>query len=259
MLAEPGRTAYDVNFGLLGFPVRISIGFWIMALVFGYDLVTQLAQLFPGSRGPLLLLWILSVFVSILVHELGHALAMRACGQHASIVLYHFGGLAIPQNTFGAGFSKKNNSKAEKIFITAAGPLAQLMLAGIVIAVAKARGFEILLMPEFLASLPSLAGGQPIDSPGMFGLVNFLVWPSVMWALLNLIPVYPLDGGQIAKEIIELFGGTAYHAIVLSLVCAVLMAAWGVTSGRLFMTLLFVSLAYSNYEMLTGGGPRRRF
>ncbi|QDV71488.1 Peptidase family M50 [Rosistilla carotiformis] len=259
MLAEPGRTAYDVNFGLLGFPVRISIGFWIMALVFGYDLVSQLSQLFPGSRGPLLLLWIFSVFVSILVHELGHAVAMRMCGQQASIVLYHFGGLAIPQNAYGARFSKKNSSKAEKIFITAAGPLAQLTLAAIVIGVARARDFEILLMPDFLSSVPSLAGGQPIDSPGMFGLVNFLVWPSVMWALLNLIPVYPLDGGQIAKEIIELFGGTLYHAIVLSMGCALLMAAYGVMSGRLFMTLLFASLAYSNYEMLTGGGSRGRF
>ncbi|QDS85914.1 Peptidase family M50 [Rosistilla ulvae] len=259
MLAEPGRTAYDVNFGLLGFPVRISIGFWIMALIFGYDLVSQLSQLFPGSRGPLLLLWIFSVFVSILIHELGHALAMRICGLHSSIVLYHFGGLAIPQNTFGAGFSKKKNSKVEKIFISAAGPLAQLSLAAFVIGLAKARGFEILLLPEFLATVPSLAGGEPIDSPGMFGLVNFLVWPSVMWALLNLIPVYPLDGGQIAKEIIELFGGTAYHALVLSMGCAMLMALWGFMSGRLFMTLLFASLAYSNYEMLGGGGFRRRY
>lgn len=259
MLAEPGRTAYDVEFGLFGFAIRISIGFWIMALVFGYDLVSNMELLFPGSRGPLLLLWIFAVFVSILVHELGHAFAMRMYGIHSSVVLYHFGGLAIPRNSFGVGFSKKTSSKTEKIFISAAGPIAQLLLAALVIMLARAKDFEILLLPEFLQRLPGMQSGQPIDSPGLFGLINFLVWPSVMWALLNLIPVYPLDGGQIAREIIGFFGGTAHAALTVSLVCAVGMAVYGLSERQFFLTLLFASLAFSNYEMLSGGNPWRRF
>lgn len=259
MLSEPGRTAYDVHFGLFGFAIRISIGFWIMAVVFGYDLVSDIERLFPDSRGPLLLIWIFSVFLSILVHELGHAFAMRWCGIHSSVVLYHFGGLAIPQNSFGMGFSKKSYGKAEKIFISAAGPIAQLLLAALVIMLARVQGFQILLMPGFLQDVPGLSGGQQIDSPGLFGLINFLVWPSVMWALLNLIPVFPLDGGQIAREIIDFFGGTTHSSLVLSIICAVGMVLYGLRESQIFMVLLFASLAFSNYEMLSGANPWRRY
>ncbi len=57
--------------------------------------LTRLADSNPG-QGILLLMWIAAVFVSILIHELGHALAMRRYGISSYIVLYHFGGLAIP-------------------------------------------------------------------------------------------------------------------------------------------------------------------
>ncbi|MEZ6091041.1 MAG: M50 family metallopeptidase [Pirellulaceae bacterium] len=184
---------------------------------------------------------------------------MRLHGVHSSVVLYHFGGLAIPQNRFGVGIQKKYSSKFENIFISAAGPIAQLLLAAFVIVLARAKGYQIALLPEFLLGLPGLRGGQPIDSPGLFGLVNFLVWPSVMWALLNLIPVYPLDGGQIAREIIGFFGGTMRTALVVSLVSAVGMAVYGLSERQFFLTLLFASLGFSNYEMLSGGNPWRRY
>jgi len=261
MLSEPARTGYDLEFGLFGFPIRISVGFWIMALVFGYDLVSNLAQLdfLADSRGPLLILWVGAVFLSILIHELGHAFAMRYCGIHSSVVLYHFGGLAIPTGAFGAGFSKKNLSQAEKIFISAAGPAAQILLAVFVIVIATTMGYRILLLPEFLSSIPMLDEGKQIVSPGLFGLVNFIVWPSVMWAILNLVPVYPLDGGQIAREIASFLGFSVEHSLKLSIATAALMAVWGLMAGQIFLTFLFASLAYSNYQMLGLGGGYRRY
>ena len=47
-----------------------------------------------------LLSWISVMFVSILVHELGHSLVMRYFGQSSHIVLYMLGGLAIPDSSF---------------------------------------------------------------------------------------------------------------------------------------------------------------
>ena len=64
LIGEPPRTPYDLNFSLLGIPVRIHPFFWLAGLLLG-----------PRQGGPpAILLWIAAVFLAILVHELGHAL-----------------------------------------------------------------------------------------------------------------------------------------------------------------------------------------
>ena len=79
MLAEPNRTPYDLNFRLFGFPVRIHPLFWLGAVLLGgwtFDLGLEYAAI-----------WVAVVFVSILVHELGHAIAFRTFGVDSHIVL----------------------------------------------------------------------------------------------------------------------------------------------------------------------------
>ena len=85
--------------------------FWFMALLFGAGLgsITQT------------LVWIVIVFISILVHELGHTFAMRRYGQDAMIVLYLGGGLAIPTSGRWGYNSRTAN---EQIIISLAGPFA---------------------------------------------------------------------------------------------------------------------------------------
>ena len=79
LLGEPQPTAYDLNFNVLGFQVRIHPLFWLLALIFSSG---------GGRPDPsLILIGIPAILVSILVHELGHALAMRYYGQNARIVL----------------------------------------------------------------------------------------------------------------------------------------------------------------------------
>ena len=83
LLNEPPRSQGDLNFMLLGIPIRIHWMFWLMALFLGYN-----------SRGPKeLLVWVAALLVSILVHELGHAAVMRLYGLQPSITLYGMGGL----------------------------------------------------------------------------------------------------------------------------------------------------------------------
>ena len=53
------------------------------------------------GAGVWLLLWVAAVLISILVHEIGHWLAMRWYGTDAYVVLYHFGGLAVPRGKDG--------------------------------------------------------------------------------------------------------------------------------------------------------------
>jgi Zn-dependent protease len=97
--------------------------------------------------------------------------------------------------------------------------------------------------------------------------VNFLVWISVVWGVVNLLPIFPLDGGQVSEE---LFTATQPHrgmrqSIVLSIVTAAVVAGYellqvlkGDSPGALFTVFLFGYLAYLNYMRLQmhGGGPR---
>ena len=96
--------------------------------------------------------------------------------------------------------------------------------------------------------------GNPIDSAGLFAMVSFYIFPSVVWALLNLIPVWPLDGGRIARSLVLMGGGDSSQALWISLVAAGGMAVYGFRTGNTFMGILFLSLAITNFQMLQHSG-----
>ena len=82
LLSDPGTTQYDLRFSVLGIPVRVHPTFWFIGLLLG-SATPQLS---------LVAIWIGCLFLSILVHELGHALAARSFGWPPDIVLHGFGG-----------------------------------------------------------------------------------------------------------------------------------------------------------------------
>ncbi|MCH8921713.1 MAG: peptidase, partial [Planctomycetes bacterium] len=107
-MAEPPKTQFDLHFSLFGFPVRISPWFWAMSLLLGFRL----------GNPKLLLMWVGVVFVSILIHELGHALAMRYYGWNARITLYAFGGLASYESNWS--MQQGHSSPKSQILISLA-------------------------------------------------------------------------------------------------------------------------------------------
>ncbi|HYH69138.1 MAG TPA: site-2 protease family protein, partial [Urbifossiella sp.] len=117
LFAEPERTAYDLNFRLFRFPVRVHPWFWLVTLIFGSN------RFHPDHPG-FILAWIAVVFVSILVHELGHALAFRAFGVGSHVVLHSFGGLAVPWDNL--------RGRGQRIVVALAGPAAGFLLAAAV-------------------------------------------------------------------------------------------------------------------------------
>ena len=123
LLGEPARTPYDLDLDVLGFHVRVSAWFWALALVLG-----AMYRLLPNHLGDLIIL-VVVLFGSILLHELGHALAFRHYGVNSRIVLHHTGGVAIPD---GGGFGSRR-TKWSTVIISAAGPAFQLALAAVVI------------------------------------------------------------------------------------------------------------------------------
>ena len=254
LLQEPSETPYDLRFQFLGFPVRVSWTFWLGAVVIGYDFaqcdrIAAIRLPSPGV-GPLMLLWALCVLVSILIHELGHALAFRQYGIVSSIVLYHFGGLAVPIGSLrGAIFRQSFDRKT------------RLMGHGRRSACAVGFGCRghrfgqdscvtaFPFLPLGLSELPGMSKvGKPIDSFGLFVLLTFYLYPSIFWALLNLMPVMPLDGGRIARSIVLLSGGTNNQALWLSIVAAGGLAWYAFSHGYSIMGIFFLMFAISNYQ-----------
>lgn len=259
LLQEPTESPYDLRFEMFGFPIRIAWTFWLGAAFFGYNLADYVDLLFadasPG-RLPLLMLWAGCLFVSILIHELGHAFAFRVYGIESTVVLYHFGGLAIPRS---GSFGRGRLSPQQDFVIAAAGPAAQILSAVALLLVFKVFGFaaeSLDYMPGFIPRVPWLMNGEALDSVGLFSLSLFYVLPSILWGLLNLLPVWPLDGGRIARAMIELGGGQIVQSLWLSLIVAALVAYWGFTGGQFFLGILFAMMAIGNYQMLQQYGGR---
>src|SRR5512142_1497159 len=124
LFQSPPPTPYDLRFNLAEIPVRVSPTFWLIAILFGIS-------------GSLLLLpiWVLVVFVSILIHELGHAFAFRRYGQRSRIVLHFAGGLTIPEPvSWGSTYANVGLTPNQQIFISIAGPGAGFLFAALIIA-----------------------------------------------------------------------------------------------------------------------------
>ena len=84
------RTRFDLNFRVGDIPVRVHPFFWLSTVLLGLD------PKLPGiDKLTYLLVWAAVLFVSILVHELGHVLMGRTFGARGHILLTGFCGLAI--------------------------------------------------------------------------------------------------------------------------------------------------------------------
>jgi Zn-dependent protease len=238
VLTEPERTPYDLRFRLLGFPVRVHPWFWLLAVLLGANTLNDGLQF--------LAIWVAVVFVSILVHELGHAVAFRLFGSDADIVLYSFGGLAVPTSHV--------SGRGRRVLVSLAGPFAGFALCGIVYG--SNHAFHWAAASEEVAAL-----------------YVFLFGVNLYWGILNLLPIYPLDGGQVSREVCGKFWGARGRRISLqvsfvaalvivgySILCAMDgrgMGAgvtgqlpWWVPRGSVWTAILFGLLAMSSYQML---------
>jgi len=238
---QMGSTPGELRFTILGIPVRVHPMFWLMALVLGIH-----------STNPIeLLAWILAVFVGILAHELGHALTMRLYGFYPEILLYGLGGAA----DYGPGGSRTVLLRPiQRIQISAAGPAAGFLLAAGTIGLYHLLGGSTTIY-WLLALIPIPILRETVGSSALTAFFQSLVYIGVFWGLINLMPVFPLDGGQIAREILLAANPRTgmEQSLLLSFYCALFLAFVGFFAlSSIFMTLLFGYLAYSNYELLRG-------
>jgi stage IV sporulation protein FB len=256
LVAEPQPTPADLHFDVAGIRVRVSPWFWLGSALFG----ARTCQCAAGGDQRLMLqylmIWIGVVFVSLLVHEFGHALAYRNFGQSAHVVLYHFGGLTIPE-----AWGRRHLRPLQRLLVSAGGPLAQLLLAALVVAVLKFGGW-VVPFPIQSALVPlGFHLGRQFESPHLFLLVVYLLEVNVFWPLINLVPVPPLDGGQIVRD--GLLAAGVNDAVrvsgIIGAVTGGLVAWWGFNHGQEFLGIMFAMLAISCFQNLSGPTPWRRW
>jgi Zn-dependent protease len=218
--------------------------FWLIALLL-------------GASGGLLgaLIWVVAVFVSILVHELGHAFAMRRYGMPSYIILYWGGGLTVPQPVkWGYNWAGVSLTPNQEIFISLAGPFSGFLMAflilGAVAALGGSVGVNLLLgvLPIPGATLPW--GGLLVNA-----FIGALLWVNIFWGVINLMPVIPLDGGNVARYALlkaDPLDG-ARKSLWLSVITGGVIAVIGlVFLQSIFMAMMFGFLAFQSYQTLQG-------
>jgi len=238
---ESDETSYDLRWRMFGTPVRVHPMFWLMALILGYDGTIRHGVGF-------VLAWVACVFVSVLLHEFGHVWMGRLFGSHGHIVLYSFGGLAIGSNQL--------SRRWQRILVLLAGPGIQLALWGVLLV----TGESILrsAQPDWRDSVALILR--------MLGVIN-LYWP-----VLNLLPIWPLDGGQVTREVSQAImpaRGAAF-SLGISMIVSGVLAAHALMSSRgrpllpypvpqfgMFSAILFAMLCVSSYSALQVEKERR--
>lgn len=169
----PGRAFVPFRVGGIEIAIHPSWLFTFIALVLVAR--TQLAPSFAkGGGAPAILLAVgvaLLFYAFILLHELAHAFVARGYGLDARrVTLFVFGGVAQ--------IGREAARPADEFRIALAGPLASLLIAGSLAAVARA------LHPE---------------ETGVGGVWGDLAVVNLLLALFNLVPAFPLDGGRILR------------------------------------------------------------
>jgi Zn-dependent protease len=205
-----------------------------------------------SSGDPLqLLIWIVAVFVSILIHELGHALAMRIYGQPSQIVLHAMGGLTIPsQVRWGGDWANVSLTSNQEIFISLAGPGAGFLFAAFIIIVSVVAGGSLALTRLFgVLPFPMVLFNNQIAN----SIVVTFLWVNIFWGLINLLPVYPLDGGNVTRHLLvhaDPWAG-ARKSLWVSVIAGGIVAVLSLIFVRnLYLGFLFGLLAFQSYQML---------
>ena len=200
-----------LRFRLFGIPFEVGPYFWILSACFG-------SYVAHGDHGlQLLALWVACVFVSIVVHELGHALMARRFGLVPIVRLHGLGGSTYMP---GGGLSRP-----QAILVTLGGPVA---------------GLALWALTQY--GIITMLGSSPVGYVTFYA-VNFLVFINLYWTLFNLLPILPLDGGQLVRNVVgpsHLFfartlGGTV--AAIASVLCFVFKQPY----AAVFLALLAVA------------------
>lgn len=194
-------------------PITVNPFFLILIVLIGWLNSFSI----PGT-----LVWMGVIFISVLIHELGHALTALSFGQQSEIELHGLGGV-----TRRRGPPIK---LWQEFLIVLNGPLAGFLLF--------AFAYQIRLM----------LGEQPMSLP-IYAL-QITIYVNLFWTIVNLLPVHPLDGGHLLRIVLEgLFGFRGVKvSLFISMVLSGVIGLLFIKVGALLIAVLFFMLTFESYR-----------
>ncbi|WP_394848911.1 M50 family metallopeptidase [Pendulispora brunnea] len=190
-----------LSFALGSIPIRIHISFWFTAALLGMN-----------SDPVGLVVWILAVLISVLLHELGHALTGKVFGLAPSIELYAFGGATSWQNG-------NHLPSWKRVLISLAGPLTGIALGLLTFVVLWQAGIPFNELREWIQEAQAR---KSMKALAILLFASDMIWINVVWSLFNLLPILPLDGGNVMAHTFAALtkGGGRRAAHIISAVVA---------------------------------------
>ena len=175
---------------VFGIRIGASYSWFVVLFIFIYFGADYFRDVLGGSVTQAYFVAVAAVFlffISLVLHELGHALVARREGIEISgIDLWFFGGVAK--------MSRDTQSPGSEFRIAVAGPVVTLVLVGIFF------GLSVLVQNGAALDVARLAGDAEV-SPTL-ALLGFLASINAILLVFNLVPAFPLDGGRIARAIV---------------------------------------------------------
>ena len=191
-----------------GIPLRVHPSWFIILVLFTLAFQQQAAALPEASSSPVLS-WLLGLstalllFVSVLMHELGHSLvALREGVKVSSITLFLLGGVARVE--------RECSTAMGSFRVAAAGPAVSFVLAGLLLASQHAANHANPLLGNLV---------------GQLGALNLVL------ALFNLLPGLPLDGGLILKALVWQFTGSQRRGVQVATATGRLLSLTAIMLG----------------------------
>lgn len=222
-----------LSFTLFGFPVRVHATFLIL-LLFILD---------SGLSGAAIALWTLAIFVSVVLHELGHAAAVRRFhGYVDGITIYALGGVTVWAEL-------DRPIRGWRRFLVAAAGSGVGLFAGlglylfVEVGGLGEMGTRIVRSPWNVA----LVAADQLGEYLIF-FVGAFIWVSVVWGLVNWLPIGGLDGSKMLREVlIKVFGPSGdLQARIIGVVVALAAAWWFWNLGSTIAPLVFIMFAVAD-------------
>ena len=192
-----------LRFSMFRIPITVRVSFLAVAALLG----------FIATRDPVFIAaWVVIVFISILIHEFGHAFTARSLGAEVAIELNGVGGLtrwSVPAENFGPG---------KRALVAFAGSAVGVVFGSLIWLAASQFG--------------------PYSGLTAFVLSN-LVFVNVFWGLLNWLPIRPLDGGHLLEALLEKIAPNRADAIAR--IVFIVTAAAGLIAAIRF-ELIFIAV-----------------